>query len=162
MRLSWSLTKSRDIAALRTWGLGGMAVDDLVHDPASAGGACAGARAFASAQQGIDYRLNQGLLDVLGRVNGEGLGSGVGSPFDRGEGESGKGDPALVADDFDAVAALVGGEVPDTCAECAGFEGETGGNGIFGLVELGLVGRVARGLGDGAEQKVEEVELVRG
>ena len=139
-----------------------MAVDDLVHDPASAGGACAGAGAFAPAQQGINYRLDQGLLDVLGRVDGKGLGSGVGSPFDRGEGERGKGDPALVADDFDSVAALVGGEVPDSCAECAGLECEAGGNGVFGLVELGLVGRVARGVGDGAEQKVEEVELVRG
>ena len=139
-----------------------MAVNDLVHDPTSAGGTRAGARTFALSQQGINYRLDQRLLDVLGWVNGEGLGPGVGSQFDRGEGERGKGDSALVADDFDLVAVLVGGEIPDSCAECAGFEGEAGGNGVFGLIEPGLVGRVARGAGDRAEQKVEEVELVRG
>ena len=52
-----------------------MTVNDLVHDPASAGGACAGAGAFAPAQQSIDYRLDQRLLDVLGWVDGEGFGS---------------------------------------------------------------------------------------
>ena len=99
---------------------------------------------------------------MLGRVDGEGLDPGVGGQFDRGEGEGGKGDPALVADDFDPVAVLVGGEIPDSCAECAGLEGKAGGDGVFGTIEPGLVGRVARGAGDGAEQKVEEVELVRG
>ena len=126
-------------------------MNDLVHDSTSAGGAYTGAGAFASAQQGIDYRLDQRLLDVLRWVDGKGLGPGVGGQFDWGEGERGKGDPALVADDFDPVAALVGGEVPNSCAECAGFEGEAGGNGVFGTVEPGLVGGVARGLGDGAE-----------
>ena len=120
------------------------------------------AGASAPAQQGIDDGLDERLLHVFGRTEGKGLSAGVRLQFDRGEGESGKGNPALIADDFDPVAVLIGGEVPDSCAECAGLECKAGGNGIFGLVAPCLVGRVARGLGDRAEQKVEEVELVRG
>lgn len=137
-----SRPRGKIIDVARTWSSDGITVDDLVHDPASAGGAYAGAGALAPAQQGIDDGLDQGLLDVLGRVDGEGFGPGVGGQFYRSEGEGGEGDSAFVADNFDPIPALVGGEIPDAGAERTACEGEAGGDGVFGRVETGLVGGV--------------------
>ena len=132
------------------WGSGDISVYDQVDDPAGAGGACAGAGAFASVQEGVDDGLYQGLLHVFGGGIIKGLGPGGPRQLDGCEIEGGEGDMALIADQFDSVLATVGGEGPGAVAEYARFKGEAGGDGIFGSVEPSLVASVSRCAGDGA------------
>ena len=60
-----SRASGRVIVAVKMWDSGDIGVYDQVHDPAGAGGACAGAGAFASVQKGVNDGLYQGLLHVF-------------------------------------------------------------------------------------------------
>ena len=111
----------------------------------------------------VDDVAEEGQVLVLRIVDQEGFVAVLGLQMDGGVGEDGERDLPTVADDEDAVflGTLMRHETPSPGGRHTIGKAEDGAHGIFRGIEAAAVGRDAVGFDDGAEEKLEKVDLVR-